>query len=335
MTEESLLEDKTVGPRTYGEAVGAHFVSVLTYGIGYGLAVAKSPDDDITNGKTTIVETVLIISFAIQILAFIPAFAFQTEKFYDLTGSITYLTCTWYSFYAGGRISSDFQLGTRSIIVSILVTIWGLRLGSFLFRRVLRDSKDGRFDELKPSFALFFMTWMLQGLWVFLTAYAVYIINAESTTESNTLAVTDYVGLCIWISGFTIEVVSDHQKSYWRTLPENKGQFINYGLWYYSRHPNYFGEMVLWWGVFVMSLEVLEGTQYCAVISPIFVFCLIYFVSGVRMLEKRSDEKFADNDAYWEYKRNTHVLIPLPKGWGGKKNASPPTGDTGSAEASL
>lgn len=324
---DGQAEENQIEPTTWPKAIGAHVVSILTIGIAWALAYgAQTPEDKNFDGKITVVESVAVISFAIQIVAFIPAFIFQTEKFYDLTGSITYLTLTWYSFFSGAQDGDKIKIGTRALITSIFVSLWALRLGSFLFRRVLKDKKDGRFDSIKPSFALFLMTWCIQGLWCFLTAYTVFIINAESLTESNTLVASDYVGIVVWVFGWAVEIVSDNQKSYWRSLPENKGQFINYGLWYYSRHPNYFGEMTLWWGIFFISLEVLDKSQYLAILSPIFVFCLIYFVSGVGMLEKRADEKFGDRDDYWEYKRNTSCLIPLPKGWGGAKNAGPQVG---------
>mmetsp|Transcript_9163 Transcript_9163/g.10989 ORF Transcript_9163/g.10989 Transcript_9163/m.10989 type:complete len:336 (-) Transcript_9163:21-1028(-) len=329
-------ENEEIKLPTWFEAIRAHFFTVVIFGIGWGLAVAgDGPLDESTNFKLTILETTALISFGIQIVAFVFAFAAQTEKFYDFTGTITYLTCTWYTFGAGLRASDSSEVAARPVIVSVLVTVWALRLGSFLVKRIRADKKDGRFDALKPSFALFLMTWMLQGLWVFLTAYAVYIINVEASSSGTGLVASDYVGLLIWLAGFALEVTADEQKKYWRSKPENKGQFINYGLWYYSRHPNYFGEMTLWFGIFVMSLEVLDGSQYCAVLSPIFVFCLLNFISGVPLLENRADKKFADNAAYWEYKRNTSVLIPLPKGWGGNKSAGPKLEREGSAPIDL
>jgi len=326
-TEQNQLErDSNENASSIAASLKFYAVSIFIFGLGWLLAWgAQGPSDPFFGEHISVVEAVLIYSFAIQFAAFIPAYIFQTEKFYDLTGSITYLTLTWYSFCSGASVvSGSFTVYPRSMIATICVTLWALRLGSFLFLRVLRDGKDGRFDEIKPNFARFLMVWCIQGLWVFLTAYAVFIINADSVTKGKkNLGATDYIGLLIWIIGFGIEIVADNQKKWWASQAENKGNFINYGLWYYSRHPNYFGEMTLWWGMFFLSIEVLENSQWLAVLSPIFVFLLINFVSGVPLLEKRADEKFASNEAYWEYKRNTSCLIPLPKGWLGAKNAGP------------
>jgi len=280
-------------------------VICIICGLMLGLSVAAdSPVIELLE-PVTVVEMVAIIALGINLIVFIPAFALQTEKFYDLTGSLTYLTCTCYSLISGTR-------SVRAYVASGMVFVWAVRLGSFLFLRVMQAGKDDRFDEIKPNFLRFLIAWALQGLWIFLTAYPVFIINSDVTTaEFGT--VQDIVGCAIWGLGFLIEVVSDRQKSYWRSLPENKGRFIEYGLWYYSRHPNYFGEVVLWIGMFIISTSSLQGTQWFAVISPVFVFCLIFFVSGVRLLEIKSDERFGESDDYQNYKETTSIFVILPK----------------------
>lgn len=220
--------------------------------------------------------------------------------------------------FGGERAFSD-----RSILVTTLVLLWAVRLGSFLFYRVLKVGKDERFDKIKPNFLAFLLTWCIQGLWVVMTALCAFIINSDQLRENPDLVATDFVGLALWIFGFVVEVTADFQKQYWRGLENKKHKFIDYGIWKYSRHPNYFGEMILWLGVFIISIEVLEDAQFAAVASPITVFVLIYFISGVRLLEKRSDEKFGELPEYWVYKQNTSELILLPYGVGGTKNAGP------------
>lgn len=290
-------------------------VTLICIGLSQLLAwLAAGKVDGFLDPLTTM-QSVALISMIINLLVFVPAYIYQTEKFYDLTGSITYLTCTWYSFVAGSYDSASNTLvySVRSLVVSCMVTVWALRLGYFLFRRVLRDGKDGRFDDIKPKFYLYLMTWALQGLWVFLTAFCAFIINTSQ--QPAEFLVTDYIGFAVWLICFGIEVVADHQKSAWRAKPENKGKFIDVGLWYYSRHPNYFGEVTLWLGIFIIASGFLVDTQWVAVIAPIFEFCLIYFVSGVNKLEKRSDEKFGALEDYKEYKRTTNVFFIVPKGW--------------------
>jgi steroid 5-alpha reductase family enzyme len=246
-----------------------------------------------------------IIIFLIQWLAFIPSFIFQTEKFYDLIGSVTYLTAVII-----GILTVD-QLDLRSIIIASLIGIWALRLGSFLFIRVFQDGGDGRFDKIKPSFSRFLLTWTLQGLWVFLTA--VCALTALGNSGKIELGIVGIIGIAIWVLGFAIEVISDAQKRKFRANPDKATPFITTGLWAYSRHPNYFGEVVLWLGIAVASLSTLSGLQYVTLISPIFVYLLLTKVSGIPLLEQRADARWSDNQDYIKYRDNTPVLFPKLK----------------------
>jgi steroid 5-alpha reductase family enzyme len=198
----------------------------------------------------------------------------------------------------------------RSILLASLVVIWAARLGFFLFRRIQREGKDARFDELKSSLLRFFNTWTLQGLWVTFTLSAA--LAAITSTKREALGSFAMIGLLIWVFGFVIESIADAQKNRFRSDPENKGKFINTGLWARSRHPNYFGEIMLWIGVAVITLPNLQGWQWATLISPVFVALLITRISGVPMLEKRADEKWGGQEDYETYKERTPVLIPRP-----------------------
>jgi steroid 5-alpha reductase family enzyme len=206
------------------------------------------------------------------------------------------------------------DVGGRSVLLLALVVIWAVRLGTFLFRRIMKEGKDARFDEIKVSFARFLLTWTLQGLWVSFTLAAA--LAAITTTVRQDLGVFALVGFVVWAVGIGIEALADAQKSRFRAQPENQGQFIDTGLWAWSRHPNYFGEIVLWIGVAIIALPVLRGWQWVTLISPVFVTLLITRVSGVPMLEKRADEKWGGQEDYEAYKENTPVLIPWPPGGG-------------------
>lgn len=302
--------EETLGNKSPAKTVLIQIVVIaVIYAITYGLTVAAdSPNDPFVKG-ITIVDTVAIISFGLNTLVFFVAFALQTEKFYDLTGSITYISCVAYSLVAGEKLNGKVR--AVPVVASCLVFVWAARLGSFLFQRILKDGKDDRFDLIKVNFFRFLIAWTLQGLWVFLTAYAVIVANASSTSIS--FGAVEWVGLCIWFVGFGIEVVSDRQKSYWRTLPENRGQFIEYGLWYYSRHPNYFGEWLLWTGMFVLCAPTFEGSQWAAVLSPVFVFVLLNYVSGVNLNEAKADKKWGGQSDYENYKATTSEFFLLPK----------------------
>ena len=271
--------------------------------IAFGLALAGS------QGGVRVLDMPLFafsvaLAFVIQWLAFIPAFIFQTEKFFDITGSITYITVTLLAVLLSGTADA------RAYLLLALVVIWALRLGSFLFTRIYKSGKDERFDAIKPSFPRFLMTWTLQGLWVsFTLATALAAITSRTKLPLGGFAIA---GLLVWLLGFGIEIVADRQKSKFRANPDNKGKFIHTGLWCWSRHPNYFGEIVLWLGVAIIALPILQGWQWLTLISPLFVFLLLTRISGIPMLEKRADEKWGGQKDYEDYKASTSVLVPLP-----------------------
>jgi steroid 5-alpha reductase family enzyme len=242
------------------------------------------------------------VAFLIQWLAFIPAYSFQTEKFFDLTGSITYVVVTAFAL----AFSKD--LDTRSILLAALVILWAIRLGTFLFGRIRKAGKDDRFDEIKPSFIRFLNVWTIQALWITFTAAAALVAITSATRKG--LDAFAVIGLLVWIVGFVFEVVADSQKSRFNADPANKGKFIRTGLWSLSRHPNYFGEIMLWIGVAIIALPVLHGWQWVALISPLFVTLLLTRVSGVPLLEKKADKKWGGQADYEAYKKNTPVLIP-------------------------
>jgi len=270
-----------------------------------GVALAGSQGGQMVGGVPVFVAG-FALAFVIQWIAFVPAYLNQTEKFYDLTGSLTYLTVMVVAVLLSGAFDA------RSLLLLALVVIWAVRLGSFLFRRIQRAGVDERFDDIKPSFVRFLLTWTLQALWVSLTlAAALAAITSVDKPGFDGLAV---FGLLVWVLGFGIEVVADRQKKLFRAAPENKGRFINTGLWSWSRHPNYFGEIVLWVGVAIIAVPVLNGWQYVTLISPLFVILLLTRVSGVPMLEKRADEKWGGQADYEAYKARTSVLVPVPPG---------------------
>ncbi len=244
-----------------------------------------------------------LLAYGIQWLAFIPAYLRQTEHFYDLTGSLTYAALILLALWAGAGHD-------RAMLLGLLVLIWCARLGSFLFRRVRRDGKDGRFDDIKPDWTRFLLAWTLQGLWVFLTLLAALI--AMTDTSVVRLDAWALAGTLVWLTGFLIEAVADAQKSAFKSDPANQARFINTGLWAWSRHPNYFGEILLWVGICLIALPSFDGWQWLGLISPVFVYLLISRVSGVPLLEQRADDKWAGQPEYEQYKARTPVLLPRP-----------------------
>ena len=205
--------------------------------------------------------------------------------------------------------STASTLALRSKVVIVMVVVWAMRLGLFLFIRVLKAGEDSRFEDAKNSFIVFLMFFNISGLWVFLTT-----ANALTLILNNSDLFGDlqfFVGLTIWIIGFSFEVVADEQKRRFRKKTENHGMFIVSGLWSISRHPNYFGEILIWTGMASISLPVLSGWQYATLISPIFVTLLLTRISGVNLLEESADKKWGHLDNYQDYKKNTSVLVPF------------------------
>ena len=246
----------------------------------------------------------LALAFVLQWIAFIPAFILQTEKFYDLMGSITYLSVTLLAVLLSPVVDA------RSWLLLGIISIWTIRLGVFLFQRIRAAGEDRRFRDIKPSFARFLLTWTIQGLWVALTIAAA--LTAITTITRRDLGLIGLLGFLLWLIGFGIEVIADQQKSRFRGDPKNAGKFINSGLWSWSRHPNYFGEIVLWIGVAIIAIPVLSGWQWLTLISPLFVVILLTRVSGVPMLEKLADEKWGGQADYEDYKARTSILILRP-----------------------
>ena len=256
------------------------------------------------SGKN-LLEQILIITFVVQWVAYVPAYALKTEKFYDLTGSLTYLSIFIYCLIATQSIE---HVKFSNIIVAGAIMIWAIRLGSFLFMRIAKDGQDKRFNLIKTSFSRFFMTWTLQGMWVFIcSSSALVAITSPTGVIVNNVFI---LGVLLFFAGFVIEVIADNQKSKFRSIEENRDSFINEGLWSRSRHPNYFGEIILWLGITVMSISSFSGINYLAIFSPIFTYLLLNYISGIRILEARGNEKWGHLDEYNNYKENTPKLIP-------------------------
>ena len=247
-----------------------------------------------------------VICIGIQWVAWIPASIGKSERFYDLTGGLTYITLVGFSLWAGSRSE---PISSRELIVSLLVVIWSLRLSSFLYLRIHRTGKDGRFDKLKTSSIRFLVPWTIQGLWVFLTMIVVIVINTQADS-APALGIWDGIGLSIWILGFSIEVIADNQKTVFNSEPNNEGKWIDCGLWSYSRHPNYLGEILLWTGIAFFGVSCFTGLEKIAWVSPLFIYVLLTKISGTPILDRRALEKWGGDSEYQIYREKTPLLFP-------------------------
>lgn len=282
-------------------ALRAAIVLVICGLISFGLVAATSSSNIKFMGYPALLICA-IVAFAVQWIAFIPAYLKQTEKFYDISGSGTFLLVTVVALYFA-QPPSIYQW-----ILGSMVIIWAIRLGSFLYTRIHQDGADDRFDEMKPDKYKFFSAWTIQGLWVLITSAAA--ITAITSISQPQIAWLTIVGVTIWLFGLTIEVVADRQKRNFKQGPSRQNSFITTGLWAYSRHPNYLGEILLWAGVAIAAIPALSGWQYVVVCSPLFVILLLVKISGIPLLEAKANKKWGANEDYIAYRTSTAILIP-------------------------
>ena len=273
--------------------------SLIGLSIGYGIALLTG---------LSIIQEAVIGAFIIQWIAFIPAYIGQTEKFYDLVGSSTYVFVIGYVNFHNWSAPS---VNWGSLVLAAFIVLWAARLGTFLFVRIKKNKEDKRFASIKPSATRFFMAWTLQGMWVSLCVMCA--LTAFASDQGVVINPFFYAGALVFVTGLAMEIIADWQKSVFRENPKNKDQFIQHGLWSYSRHPNYFGEIILWTGISIMSFSSLSGWQYITLISPIFTYVLLVYISGVRILEASGMEKWGHLESYRLYVRNTPSLIPFSK----------------------
>lgn len=250
-----------------------------------------------------------IIAMAVNWLVYIPAAIAQTDKYYDTTGAITYLTVTGFACWSA--YSTFGSLDLRSITIAAMVAIWCIRLGSFLFIRIhAAGGNDSRFEKIRVNPARFLVAWTLQGLWVIFTASAALV--AITASERAEIGLFFWIGAIIWLIGITFEAVADAQKKKFKNDPANQGKFIDVGLWKWSRHPNYFGEITLWSGILIMAIPVLSGWSWLVLISPIFVTLLLTKISGINLQDAQAKQRWGDDPAYQAYRARTPALFPLP-----------------------
>jgi steroid 5-alpha reductase family enzyme len=188
-------------------------------------------------------------------------------------------------------------------------------------RRVFRDGGDSRFDEVKKQPGAFLVYWLMQGAWVWVTALPCFLVNGLTSPRVSPLHAGDWCCFSLWVFGVLFETAADVQKSKFKSDPANRGKFIDVGLWSISRHPNYFGEIIVWLGVcgVALSANAGVGVSLAALCSPAFVALLLTKVSGIPILEKAADERWGGEAKYLEYKKNTPCLVPKIPGFGGTK----------------
>ena len=287
---------------------GAIALCILT---AYLVAIAASVDGVFLSG-IPIILLCAVVSFVTHWMIAAPSLITSSEKYFDFTGMVATLLVVLTAMFA--LLSSGAEASIRSVFVASFVSVWTLRLGIFLYKRIVKAGEDIRFRDIKKSLPKFLMTWTLSALWVFLTT-----VNAITLITLNPLepiGIFFIMGALLWLLGFGFEVIADRQKKHFSEQPKNEGRFITQGLWSVSRHPNYFGEIILWAGIAIISLPFLSGWQFVTLVSPVFVFLLLTRISGLPFLEDKAEKKWGEDKDYIEYKKRTPILVPFF----GKKN---------------
>jgi steroid 5-alpha reductase family enzyme len=279
--------------------------------LAYLVAIAASVDGVFLSG-IPIILLCAIVSFLTHWMIAAPSLITSSEKYFDFTGMVATLLVVLTAMFA--LLSSGAQVSIRSVFVASFVSVWTLRLGIFLYKRIVKAGEDIRFRDIKKSLPKFLMTWTLSALWVFLTTVNAITLIALNPLEP--IGIFFIMGALLWLLGFGFEVIADRQKKYFSEQPKNEGRFITQGLWSVSRHPNYFGEIILWAGIAIISLPFLSGWQYVTLVSPVFVFLLLTRISGLPFLEDKAEKKWGEDKDYIEYKKRTPILVPFF----GKKN---------------
>lgn len=245
----------------------------------------------------------LVVSLAINLSMFLIAFWLQSDKLTDISYAVTFATIAIWAFSSS---SGDLY----HIVLLAMILLWSLRLGSFLLYRVIRNGKDARFDDMRNNFLKFGRFWLAQAV----TVWIIMIPSVLAFNTSSSLNLLSFIGILLWAIGLICESVADLQKLLFSMNPKNKDRWIDSGIWKYSRHPNYFGEILVWTGVYLYTVVSLSLPQaIIALAGPLFIITLLLFVSGVPILEKSADKRWGKLPAYRNYKKRTSILIPLPR----------------------
>lgn len=249
--------------------------------------------------ENTLVST-LAISLLIQAIFFAFAATLKTDTVTDLAYGLSFVILAVLL-----SLRNDPSQSAQWVL-SLMVVVWGVRLAGYLFYRILRMKRDPRFDGVRERFWSFFRFWLFQGIaiWVILLPVTVWF-DAPRPWNGFMSA-----GLFVWAVGLVIETVADLQKFRQKVRANGADRWMASGLWRYSRHPNYFGELLCWWGVFLYVAGDLSGWAWLSILGPMALTGLLLYATGIPTLEKSAERKWGNNAAYQEYKRKTSLLIP-------------------------
>lgn len=244
-----------------------------------------------------------IITFVYVTFWFIVSTILKRNDFADVAWGLGFFVATSITHFA---FSFKYD---RGFLVTILVFLWAIRLALHIYSRIKNKSEDFRYKKWREDWGRWFyvrsylQVFVLQGVLMLIVVSPAIITNIY---RGGSLGILDFIGLSIWVLGFVFEAVGDYQLSKFITNPKNKGKIMQSGLWKYTRHPNYFGEVTQWWGIFIIALSVPYG--FLGIAGPLLITFLIVKVSGIPLLEKNMEK----NKDFIKYKMKTSVFFPLP-----------------------
>ncbi len=249
--------------------------------------------------------TSLITIFFIQALFASWAISTRSDKLTDLSYGLTFVITAISAVF----INSSPKLPQYVVLGAII--IWGARLSGYLFIRILKTKRDKRFDKIRENPLRFAQFWLFQAIsiWIIMLP-SIAILSDKKTPDNYYLFLT---GIIVFLVGLIFETIADLQKYRFKSNPKNKDKWIESGLWKYSRHPNYFGEMIVWWGLYIASIPFVQKLSPVFAIGPLYISWLLIKVSGIPLLEKEHMKKYKNNPKYLSYIKRTSILIPLPQ----------------------
>lgn len=244
------------------------------------------------------------VSLLVQAIFFGFASTLKTDKVTDLSYALTFVLIAIALFI---RSSAT---GLAPLVLLAMVVAWGVRLAGYLVYRIWAIGRDERFDGIREDFFRFFKFWFFQGVAVWLIIFPVTLWYSRPGPWTAWMA----IGATIWLVGLVIEAVADQQKFAFKRTPEGRGRWTDTGLWRYSRHPNYFGELLCWWGIFVFTAPGLGAWSLLALVGPLAITGILLYATGIPTVDASARKKWGEDPEYQAYRARTRTLVPWPFG---------------------
>eukprot|EP00043_Microstomoeca_roanoka_P029578 m.22402 g.22402 ORF g.22402 m.22402 type:complete len:308 (+) comp9293_c0_seq2:179-1102(+) len=269
---------------------------------------------DTLPGDTHFLGLTAIVTVGMQLVFFAIAYAFKFDKVTDFAGGTNFVLLALLTLGLGGTYT------TRQILVTTFVVVSRLELAILLLTRVLKRGKDDRFDEMREKFFSFLGFWIFQMVWVWTVSLPCVYVNGSGVNPN--LNGFDITGIVFWAVGFCLQMWADFVKMEFKAHTKDKAAFCDKGPWSFCRHPNYTGEILMWWGLFLMSVPVIRNSNdwgYITILSPVLTMVLLLLLSGIPTSEGSAQARYMktpeQKTTYLNYRNQTPPIIPFPPVW--------------------